>query len=160
MNGDARVIKQLNTILKNELTAINQYFLHSRMLKDWGFDRLAKKVYEESIGEMKHADYLIERILFLDGLPNLQDLAKLKIGENIPEILNSDLSLEAMNQDCLKEAITISEELRDYISRDIFETILEDTEEHIDWIETQHTLIEQAGLQNYLQEQMRSENDS
>ena len=160
MNGDARVIKQLNIILKNELTAINQYFLHSRMLKDWGFDRLAKKVYEESIGEMKHADYLIERILFLDGLPNLQDLAKLKIGENIPEILNSDLSLEAMNQDCLKEAITISEELRDYISRDILETILEDTEEHIDWIETQHTLIEQAGLQNYLQEQMRSENES
>ncbi len=156
MNGDSRVITQLNIILKNELTAINQYFLHSRMIKDWGFERLAKKVYEESIGEMKHADYLIERILFLGGLPNLQELSKLKIGENIPEVLSSDLSVEVMNQGCLKTAITISEELKDYISRDILETILEDTEEHIDWIETQHTLIEQAGLQNYLQEQMYS----
>tara|TARA_B110000467_G_C18139638_1_gene378028 strand:- start:334 stop:726 length:393 start_codon:yes stop_codon:yes gene_type:complete len=126
------------------------------MIKDWGFERLAKKVYEESIGEMKHADYLIERILFLGGLPNLQELSKLKIGENIPEVLSSDLSVEVMNQGCLKTAITISEELKDYISRDILETILEDTEEHIDWIETQHTLIEQAGLQNYLQEQMYS----
>jgi|TARA_B100001996_G_scaffold157741_1_gene120227 bacterioferritin len=154
MKGEAKIIEQANIILKNELTAVNQYFLHARMLKDWGFNRLADKVYEESIGEMKHADYLIERILFLEGLPNVQDLGKIRIGENVPEIFTADLSVEEMNQKCLKTAISISEETNDYGSREIFEKILVDTEEHIDWIETQQTRIEQAGLQNYLQEHM------
>ena len=154
MKGDPTVIEQLNTILKNELTAVNQYFLHARMLKDWGFNRLGQKVYEESIDEMKHADKLIERILVLNGLPNLQDLGKLRIGENVPEILEADLGVEETNQNCLKVAIPICEEARDFVSRGIFEEILTDTEEHIDWIEEQNTRIEQAGLQNYLQENM------
>ena len=154
MKGHPSVIKQLNLILKNELTAINQYFLHARMLKDWGLNRLADKVYEESIGEMKHADHLIERILVLNSLPNLQDLGKLKIGENVPEILKSDLGVEEANQGCLKVAITVCEEQRDFVSREILENILTDTEEHIDWIEQQHTRIDQAGLPNYLQEHM------
>ena len=154
MKGEVKIIEQANIILKNELTAVNQYFLHARMLKDWGFNRLADKVYEESIGEMKHADYLIERILFLEGLPNVQDLGKIRIGENVPEIFTADLSVEEMNQKCLKTAVSISEETNDYGSREIFEKILVDTEEHIDWIETQQTRIEQAGLQNYLQEHM------
>lgn len=159
MKGDAKVIEQLNAILKNELTAINQYFLHSRMLKDWGFNRLGQKVYEESIGEMKHADKLIERILVLNGLPNLQDLGKLKIGEDVPEIFSSDLVVEETNQGCLKVAIPICEDARDFVSREIFEEILNDTEEHIDWIEQQQTRIEQAGLPNYLQEHMYEANE-
>ena len=154
MLGDATVIQQLNLILKNELTAINQYFLHARMLKNWGLKRLADKVYEESIGEMKHADLLVERILMLDGLPNLQDLGKLQIGEDVPEVFQCDMSSEVNNQVCLKEAIAICEEKRDYVSREILENILDDTEEHIDWIETQQTRINLAGLPNYIQEHM------
>ena len=154
MKAEAGVISQLNIILKNELTAINQYFLHSRMIRDWGFERLAAKIYEESIGEMKHADLIIERVLLLDGLPNLQALGKLKIGEDIEEIFTADLSLEMTNQSCLKVAIQHCEEKRDYVTREIFQQILNDTEEHIDWIETQQSRIERVGVQNFLQEEM------
>ena len=154
MKGDQKVIKHLNIILKNELTAINQYFLHAKMLKDWGLNKLHEKVYEESIGEMKHADKLVERVLMLDGLPNLQELGKLKIGENVPEMFECDLSVETENQACLKEAIENCEKVKDYISRNILSEILDDTEEHIDWIESQKTRISLSGLENYIQEHM------
>lgn len=154
MQGDPQVIQHLQAQLKNELTATNQYFLHYRILKHWGFDRLAKKEYEESIGEMKHADKLMERILMLDGLPNLQDLGKLMVGEDVPEILNADLQSERGAQATIKAGIAHCESVRDYVSRDILEGILDDTEEHIDWLETQLELLGKVGLQNYLQSAM------
>ena len=154
MQGDPQVIQHLQAQLKNELSATNQYFLHYRILKHWGFDKLAKKEYEESIGEMKHADKLMERILMLDALPNLQDLGKLMIGEDVPEILDCDLKSEQGAQAAVKAGIAHCESVRDYISREILERILEDTEEHIDWLETQIELLAKVGLHNYLQSQM------
>jgi bacterioferritin len=154
MQGHPQVIAALQAQLKNELTAINQYFLHYRMLKHWGLDKLAKKEYEESIGEMKHADQLMDRIFTLDGLPNLQDLGKLRIGEDTPEILRCDLASEQAAQACIKDGIAVAETARDYVSRDLLQGILEDTEEHIDFLETQLDLIEKVGLQNYQQSQM------
>ena len=154
MQGDAQVIGYLQAQLKNELTAINQYFLHYRMLKHWGFGKLAKKEYEESMGEMKHADWLMDRIFMLDGLPNLQDLGKLMIGEDVPEILACDLGLERGAQATVKEGMAHCESVRDYVSRDLLQTILDDTEEHIDFLETQIDLVSKVGLQNYLQSQM------
>lgn len=156
MQGDAAIIKLLNSQLTNELSAINQYFLHARMYQHWGLEKIGKKEYEESIGEMKHADKLINRILMLGGLPNLQALHKLMIGENTGEMLACDLQLEIISQKTVKEGIAACEVAGDYVSRAVFQEILDDTEEHIDWIETQIDLIDKVGLQNYLQTQMAS----
>ena len=156
MKGDAKVIEYLNKVLYNELIAINQYFLHSRMYKDWGLKELAEHEYKESIEEMQHADHLIERILFLEGIPNLQNLGKLRIGENTKEMLKCDLALELDAIPDLRDAIEYSESVRDYISRDLFQEILDDEEEHVDWIETQLGLIDKVGLENYLQSKMES----
>ncbi|MBD3771369.1 MAG: bacterioferritin [Rhodobacterales bacterium] len=149
MKGDKKVIEYLNKALKNELTAINQYFLHSRMLHDWGVSKLGDKEYKESIEEMEHADWLIQRVLFLGGLPNLQDLGKLHIGESVQEILECDLKLENMAIPLLREAMAYCESVQDYVSRDLFGKILHNEEEHVDYIETQFGLIERIGIERY-----------
>lgn len=160
MKGDAKVIEHLNKILENELTAINQYFLHARMYKNWGFHKLNEYEYHESIDEMKHADMLIERILFLEGLPNLQKLGKLRIGEHTEEMLKCDLALEMDAIPDLRDAIEYCESVRDYVSRELFEKILESEEEHVDWLEEQFDRIERVGVQNYLQEMMLEDSSS
>jgi len=154
MRGDAKVIEFLNLALKNELTSINQYFLHSRMAGNWGLKKLEKKEYEESIDEMKHADRLARRVLFLEGLPNFQDLGKLYIGEDVPEILQCDLRREREAHALYKDAIAHCEKVQDYVSRDLLTEIMESEESHIDWLEEQVGLLEKVGLQNYLQSLM------
>ncbi len=159
MKGDAKVIEHLNKILANELVAINQYFLHARMYKDWGLKKIADHEYHESIDEMKHADALIERILFLEGLPNLQDLGRLMIGENTKEMIECDLKLEMKAIPDLREAIAYCEEVKDYVSRDMLNDILESEEEHVDWLETQLSLIDKIGIERYQQSQLEEDDD-
>jgi bacterioferritin len=154
MRGDPAIIRLLNTVLTNELTSVNQYYLHARMYDNWGFKRLGKVTYDESIGEMKHADVLIKRVLFLDGLPNLQDLHKLSIGETVPEALRADLGLEQAGRAALVDGVKQCDDAKDYVTREILERILEDTEDHIDFLETQLSLLASLGEQNYLQSAM------
>ncbi len=154
MKGDPKVIEILNLVLKNELTAINQYFLHSRMFNDWGLTRLGAYEYRESVDEMKHADRIISRVLFLEALPNLQDLGRLRIGENVPEALACDLALEMDAVALLREGVAYCDSIREYVSRDLLASILHSEEEHIDWLETNLDLIQKVGIQNYLQSQM------
>jgi bacterioferritin len=157
MKGEAKVIEALNDVLTGELTAINQYFLHARMCKDWGYDRIADKVRHESIDEMKHAEKLMDRILFLEGVPNVQRLLKINIGETVKEQFESDLKVEYDAVERLKKAIQICIDLRDHTSRELFEHILEDEEQHIDWLETQLRLIQELTAANYLAQQVRQE---
>lgn len=154
MKGDPKVIEYLNKSLKNELTTVNQYFLHARMLESWGLKKLADHEYNESLDEMKHADQLIQRILFLEGLPNLQDLGKLHIGENVPELLKCDLQQEQLAHPLYKEAVAYCESCGDFVSRDLLAAILASEEEHIDWLETQLELIDRIGSENYQQSQL------